>query len=217
MRSLASRLDKRLVHQHQRRLDHDRARDGHALLLSARKLAGQLVLLPGELHELQCMRDARRDFGVGQPAHLEAEADVLRDRHVRKQRVVLEHHAEAALFRRQRVDARLVEPDAAARQLHQAGDAVERRRLAAAGRPEQRDEFAALDRERQLVQRGERVSAGAGKAPRDAVQPQFVEIVVHRGSSTPRSFRLLRADFRPSAGTPRRRPSRRAWVHADIA
>ena len=44
---LGVQVGERLVHQHQRRLDHDGARDRHALLLSAGKLAGQLVgLLP---------------------------------------------------------------------------------------------------------------------------------------------------------------------------
>ena len=54
------------------------------------------------------------DLGLRPALHVQAEADVLAHAHVRKQRVVLEHHAEAALFRRQPVDARLVEPDAAA-------------------------------------------------------------------------------------------------------
>ena len=75
----------------------------------------------------------------------------------------------------------------AAGQRQQPGDAVQRRRLAAAGRPEQRDELAALDRQRQLVQRVERVAAGAGEAARDAVETQFVEIVLHgQADTTPR-------------------------------
>jgi hypothetical protein len=44
-------------------------------------------------------------------AHQQAEADVARHRHVREQRVVLEHHAEAAPLGRQLVDAALVQPD----------------------------------------------------------------------------------------------------------
>ena len=36
--------------------------------------------------------------------------------------------------------------------------------------------------QRQFVQRGECVPAGAGEAARDAVEPQFVEIVIHRVS-----------------------------------
>src|SRR4029077_10969784 len=120
-------------------------RNRDALLLATGKLARQLVLLTGELHELERVRDPRPHFGRRYATHLESEADVLGHGHVRKQRVILKHHAEAALFRRQRVDALLVEPDAAAGKLHQARDAVERGRFAAPRRPEKADELASLD------------------------------------------------------------------------
>ncbi len=95
---LGVEIRQRLVHEDQRRLDDDGAGDGHALLLAAGELSGQLVLLAGELHEPERMRHARRAVGGRDAAHPQAEADVLGDGHVRKQRVVLEHHAEAALF-----------------------------------------------------------------------------------------------------------------------
>jgi hypothetical protein len=77
------------------------------------------------------------------------------------------------------VDALIVEPDASARELHQAGDAVERRRLAAARRSKEADELAALDRQRQLVQRGEGMAACPGESARDTVELEFAEIVLH--------------------------------------
>ena len=77
----------------------------------------------------------------------------LPHRHVREQRVVLEHHAEAALLRRELVDARLVQPDRAAGHVQQPGDAVQRGGLAAAGRAEQGDELAPPDRQRDVAQR----------------------------------------------------------------
>ena len=83
---------------------------------------------------------------------------------MRKQCIVLEDHAEAAQLRGQRVDAYVIEPDAATRQRHEPSDAIERRRLATARRPEQRDEFAALDGQGKLVQRREGVAAGAREA-----------------------------------------------------
>ena len=82
-------------------------------------------------------------------------------RQVREQRVVLEHHAEAALLRRQRVDPLLVLPDAARGQRQQPGQAVQRGRLAAAGRAEQGDELAPLDRQ---VEAGQRVLAAEAAA-----------------------------------------------------
>ena len=180
---LGVEIGQRLVHEDQRRLDDDGAGDGHALLLSAGKLSGQLMLLAGELHELERMRHARRAVRRGDAAHPQAEADVLGHAHVRKQGVILEHHAEAAFLGWQRVDALRIEPDASARQLHEPGDAIERGRLAAARWPEQADEFAAPDGQGQGVERVERLAAGGGKAARHAVKLQFVEIVFHRLSA----------------------------------
>src|SRR5690606_20566402 len=105
-----------------------------------------------------------------QAAHLEAEAYILQDRHVRKQGVVLEHHAEAAIFGLQLVDAAAIDIDAAASGAKQAGNAVQGRRLAAARWTEKRNEFSLAYRQVDLVQRIE-VSEGSAYA----VEPQFVE------------------------------------------
>ena len=97
----------------------------------------------------QCQRVAHPlvAFGLVDAAHLEAEADVLRHAHVRKQRVALEHDAEAALVRLGVRDVAAVERDAPARGLDEARDHLQRGGLAAAGRTEQRNELAFLDRE----------------------------------------------------------------------
>src|SRR6185295_6214370 len=166
-------------HQDQRGLDDDRAGDRHALLLAAGELAGELVLLADQLHQLHRMRDLGIGVRAGDAAHAQTEADVFRDAHVREQRVILEHHAEAALFRRQGVDPRLIEPDTATRKAQKPGDAVERGRLAAPRRPEERDELTAPDGQGQLVQRVERLATGAGEAARDVIEPQLGKIMFH--------------------------------------
>ena len=45
-----------------------------------------------ELDERQHLADARADLGLGHAVHLEAEGDVLGHRHMREQRIGLEHH-----------------------------------------------------------------------------------------------------------------------------
>ena len=61
-------VGERLVHQHQRRLDDDGAGDGDALLLPARKLAGQLVLLTLQTDQRDGLVDpARRSPPCGTP------------------------------------------------------------------------------------------------------------------------------------------------------
>ena len=74
--------------------------------------------------------------------HAQAEADILRHRHVREQRIVLEHQAEIATERRQRLHRPALQPDAAGVGRDESGDHVQRRRLAAAAGAEQRDELA---------------------------------------------------------------------------
>ncbi len=83
------------------------------------------------------------------------EADVLRDRHVRVERVVLEHHRHVAVARLQVVDDTLADPDLALADLLEAGDHAQRRRLAAARRPDEDDELPVVDVE---VQVGDRAS-----------------------------------------------------------
>ena len=75
---------------------------------------------------------------------------------MREQRVILEHHADAALLGRHAViaaaDQPAVEPDLAARDRLEAGDAPEHRGFAAAARAEQAADVAALQRKRNAVQ-----------------------------------------------------------------
>ena len=76
---LRVQVRQRLVHQDQRRLDHDRACDRDALLLAAGELPRQLLFLAGQLHHLQRLCDARRCFVRSDTAHAQAEADVSLD------------------------------------------------------------------------------------------------------------------------------------------
>ena len=94
-------------------------------------------------HHVERALDTRLDIRLGHAVHLEREGEILRDRHVREQRVVLEDHADAALVRRHVVDALAVERDRAGGRILEAGEHHERRRLAGAGRPEEREELAA--------------------------------------------------------------------------
>src|SRR4029434_983685 len=69
-----------------------------------------------------------------------------------KQRIVLEHHAKAALFRQEIVDALIVEPDFAFGRRHEAGNDAKCRGLAAPTRPEERHKLSAADLKRQVIE-----------------------------------------------------------------
>ena len=78
-------------------------------------------------------------------AQLEREAHVGGDRHVRIERVVLEHHGDVALFRRHVVDDAVADADLAAGDVLQPRDHAQQGGLAAAGGADQHDELAVVD------------------------------------------------------------------------
>src|SRR6476646_11176506 len=73
---------------------------------------------------------------------------------MREQRIVLEHHAEAAFFRQKIVDALIVEPDFAFGRRHEASNNAKCRGLAASTRPEERHKLSAANLQRQVIEYG---------------------------------------------------------------
>src|SRR5687768_6846521 len=70
---------------------------------------------------------------------------------MRVERVVLKYHCHATLVRRPVVDSLPIQVDLAPADLLQPGDHVQRRRLAAAGGPQQRDKGVVRDVEHNLL------------------------------------------------------------------
>ena len=135
-----------LVHQDQVWFGRERACQRHTLLLSAGEL-----MRPGPVHarqpdHLEPEADAPLAFGRGEA--MQAEADVVADTQVREQGVVLEHHADAALFRRYRVadpaHAASSQQDLPRQQRFEASDAAQRGGLATTRWPEQAGDAAAF-------------------------------------------------------------------------
>jgi uncharacterized membrane-anchored protein len=86
----------------------------------------------------------------------QAERDIARDREMRKQRVVLEHHADATMFRGHGVSPAThglaVQHDFAAIDGFETRDAAKNRRLAAAARTEQAPDRARLQLKRKVFE-----------------------------------------------------------------
>ncbi|EDT05454.1 conserved hypothetical protein [Burkholderia ambifaria IOP40-10] len=138
-------IRQRFVEQEHAGLAHDRAADRDALPLAA----GQRLRLALEQRiELQDPRGVAHlpvDLGLRHTRELQPERHVLVDRHVRKQRVALEHHRDAALGGRHVVDAAAVDRQLAVAQVLEARDHPQQGRLAAAGRPEEHAELVRAD------------------------------------------------------------------------
>src|SRR5581483_3284684 len=141
----------RLVHQERLRIANDRPAHRNPLPLAAREDA-RLALQ--ELLEAEHARDPLDpwfDLGLRDLPHLQAECDVVVHRHLRVERVVLEHHCDVALRRRQLVDDGVADADRALGDLLEPSDHAQRRRLAAARRADEDDELAVVDLEVQIL------------------------------------------------------------------
>ena len=156
---LAVERAERLVEQQDVGLEDDRTRQRHALLLAAGKLRRPAILQALQPHQLQRFeRLAARGRAVDL-AHAERKQHVLQHRHVREQRVGLEHQPDVALLRRRFGDVAAADEDAARGRPVEAGDQRQQRRLARAARPQDGDELALRHREIDLVRRRDRAVA----------------------------------------------------------
>ena len=99
-RSLASRFDKRLVEQEHLRVAHDRPSHRDALALAAGQLARIAVQVALQVQDLRRVRYALVDQRPSSHCAARSEKPMLsRDRHVRVERVALEHHGDVAVLR----------------------------------------------------------------------------------------------------------------------
>ena len=119
-------------------------------------------------------------FGLGHLAHDEPVADVVADRQVREQRVVLEDRVHVAIERRDRRHVPAVEVDAAGRRQLEPRDHPQRRRLARTRRAEHREELAVAHLE---VDAGDREHVAV--ALLDALEADRVPPVVDAGVPGP--------------------------------
>ncbi len=152
----------RLVHQHHRRVGGERAGDADALLLAAGQLVG---VAPGEglrveRHHLEQLHRARARLAFVPAQELRHDADVLLDRHVGEQADLLDDVADrAAQLDRVGIGRILAgDEDAAGGRLDDPVDHLERRRLAAAGRPQQDADLALAELEVDVVDGDERAA-----------------------------------------------------------
>ena len=124
-----------------RRLDHG-ACDRHTLLLPAGqfgRLTGKIGLQPERCRD--CL-DAFVDLILRHLHALEAEGDIVVDRHMGVKRIILEDHRHTPVPRLEIVDRPAADRHGAARDIFKPGNHAKQRGFAASRRPEEDDEFA---------------------------------------------------------------------------
>ena len=156
-RRLGIEVAGRLVGQQQRRVVDERARDRDALLLAAGELVGIVVQLGREAGEAQDVGHLLAHLAARPAGHLQRVGDVVVDRPVRQQLEVLEDDAEVAAVVRDLLarDLGQVAPgdrDRAVARLDLLDQQAHDRRLARAGRADEEDELAGVDRERRVLE-----------------------------------------------------------------
>ena len=161
LRDLGAHLDtqlrvevrERLVHEEHLGLADDRPAHRDPLPLAT----GQLLRLAGEvrreIEEPRRPRDALIDDVLRRLPQPQAEGDVVRDGEVRVQRVVLEHHRDVPVLRRELVHDPVADRDRAVRDALEPGDHAKRGRLAATRRPDEDEELAVRDVDREVLDR----------------------------------------------------------------
>ena len=137
------------VHQQDRRIERQHARDRHPLAHAAGQVLRVAGAKVGQRQQLEQVVHPAVDLRSAHALDLEAEADVLLDRHPGKQRVFLEHHA---ALRPRPGDRAAVDQDRARGRWREAGHRIEQGRLAAAGRAEQAGELPARDLQVDVLQ-----------------------------------------------------------------
>ncbi len=139
----------RLVEQQHLGFDGKRPGERHALALAAGQLRRIAVAESVELHQAEQLLDLGRDGGLGRAAvavaHAQAEGDVLGDRHMAEQGVLLEHETDAALLGRLGQPAFAVDLDVAAVGIIETGENAQQGGLARTRSAEQGDELAVGD------------------------------------------------------------------------
>src|SRR5882672_4996794 len=162
----------RLVQQQDLGLHGQCAGERDALALAARELRRVAVREPVELDQAQQVMDPRADFFARRPRpprpDLQTEGDVLEDRHLPEERVVLEAEAHLAFAGAAPRGLLAVDEDFTGIGRGQASDDAQQRGLAAAARTEQRHQLALADLERDPVQGDEAAEALAEVAKPDA-------------------------------------------------
>lgn len=131
----------RFIHQQDLRRVGDGPRERHPLLLTAADLGRQAVADLRQLDQVEQIGYPPVDRVARLSVLPQSESDVLSDGEVRKRRVVLEDHADAALLGRKPGYVRIANLDCPCRRLHEARDDAQHGGLAATRGTKQRYKF----------------------------------------------------------------------------
>src|SRR6266851_591677 len=145
-------IGQRLVEQQDLRIDGQRAAECDALPLTAGECRYLAHAEPVEPQHHEQLSHSPSDLSAADAPQFQAVTDVLRHRHVRPERIGLEHHRDVALVRRQPGDVAAANRYRAAYYGDEPANGAQQGGLAAARRSQKRYELAACSPERDMVE-----------------------------------------------------------------
>ena len=154
-----------LVEEEDPGVANDGAADGDTLALAAGELFRFAIEEGFEVEDARGFGDFLKTLRPGDAGELEREGHVVCDGHVRVEGVALEDESEAALCRRDVVDAEAVEEEIAGGNVFKAGDDAQQRGFTAAGRADEDGQLLIVDGEIDAAQ-----DLGGAKAFADLVE-----------------------------------------------
>ncbi|EMS96965.1 phenol hydroxylase [Agrobacterium tumefaciens str. Cherry 2E-2-2] len=167
-------IGERLVEQHHIRLGNEAAGKRHTLPLATGQFSGTAIGEALEADGGQRLAHLLAIFLTRNTAHLQGITGIVGNRHMRPQRIGLEHHRHVAPLRRHHAAGigqhPLAEQDGTVGRLFETGDHAQHRRFAAAGGPEQSEKTAVTHGERHIVHGWFRTGT---ETLRQAVEDQF--------------------------------------------
>src|SRR5262249_37659855 len=158
----------RLVHQQYPRLERKRAREHSPLQHAARQLRGIAILESAEADKSEETPRPSQALLFADAGDFEREGNVLERCSPWESGLFLKHHADGTALGSR---CAAFEYDLALEAIDEAADDVEQRGLATARRPDERDEFALSNIERDVLERDE-LAFGSVVAFADANEPQ---------------------------------------------
>src|SRR5262249_903960 len=150
---LGVEVGQRLIHEVCLRLTHDRAAHGDPLPLTARQRGRLAVEVLLDAEHPGGLAYPALDLVFGRLALLEAEREVLLHRHMRVERVVLEHHRDVSVFGRQIVHHPAADGDVPESDLRQASDAPQGGGLATYRGADEHHELRVVDVQGEVINR----------------------------------------------------------------
>ena len=149
---LQIQCSQRLIQKQYLGIIHQCSRNGNSLFLTAREFGRLSFFISFKLNQFQHLRNFFPDLTLRNFFQLQTIANILRNIHMRKERIILKYRIHIPLVRLQACHFSAVQPDTSCIGLFQTGNDSQRCRLAASRRSQQSNKLSFTDLKTDIIQ-----------------------------------------------------------------